>query len=81
MVTIEPPPLTVRRTGRQFAVEARPASRLKHRRSTPHPAFVEREESTMAGKTPQKAAAKKQGKTLKEKRAVKKEKKDHKGLM
>jgi hypothetical protein len=40
---------------------------------------VGREESTMAGKTPQKAAAKKQGKTLKEKRAVKKEKKDHKG--
>ncbi len=30
----------------------------------------------MAGKSPQKAAAKKQGKTLKEKRAVKKEKKD-----
>lgn len=33
----------------------------------------------MAGKTPQKAAAKKSGKTLKEKRAVKKEKKDSRG--
>lgn len=30
----------------------------------------------MAGKAPQKAAAKKAGKSLKEKRAVKKEKKD-----
>ncbi len=33
----------------------------------------------MAGKTPQKAAAKKSGKSLTEKRAVKKEKKDHRG--
>lgn len=31
----------------------------------------------MAGKTPQKDSAKKQGKTLKEKRAQKKEKKEH----
>lgn len=33
------------------------------------------EESDMAGKTPQKASPKKQGKTLKEKREVKKAKK------
>jgi hypothetical protein len=33
----------------------------------------------MAGKTPHKEAAKKTGKSLKEKRAVKKEKKDHRG--
>jgi hypothetical protein len=39
----------------------------------------EQEEITMAGKTPQKAAAKKAGKSLKEKRAVKKEKKDNRG--
>ena len=39
----------------------------------------EHEENTMAGKTPQKAAAKKAGKSLKEKRAVKKEKKDNRG--
>lgn len=32
----------------------------------------------MAGKQPHKEAAKKQGKSLKEKRAAKKEKKDHK---
>jgi hypothetical protein len=43
----------------------------------PHPvgAQLDQKESTMAGKTPQKAAAKKAGKSLKEKRAVKKEKK------
>jgi hypothetical protein len=40
---------------------------------------LDQEESTMAGKTPQKAAAKKAGKSLKEKRAVKKEKKDNRG--
>ena len=43
------------------------------------PPPFEPEESTMAGKTPQKAAAKKAGKSLKEKRAVKKEKKDNRG--
>jgi hypothetical protein len=35
----------------------------------------------MAGKTPQKASAKKVGKSLKEKRAVKKEKKDSRGTI
>jgi hypothetical protein len=43
------------------------------------PRPYEHEETTMAGKTPQKAAAKKAGKSLKEKRAVKKEKKDNRG--
>jgi hypothetical protein len=38
-----------------------------------------REEITMPGKTPQKASSKKVGKTLKEKRAIKKEKKDTRG--
>ena len=33
----------------------------------------------MPGKTPQKASSKKVGKTLKEKRAIKKEKKDTRG--
>ncbi len=37
-----------------------------------------REEHPMGGKTPQKASAKKVGKSLKEKRAVKQEKKDSK---
>jgi hypothetical protein len=35
----------------------------------------------MAGKTPQKASAKKVGKSLKEKRAVKKGKKDSRGTI